>query len=1382
MKHRPVRSSVRLPLFGGLLALLSPLLLGTAAYLMPAPAGAIAVCSMVYNLMDYDADVQNTTTAAQVNAAGAGTSTSLAYNSGTSMTSTTVTLGSGYTNATQVGVDIWSLDPGTNGCTGLSQPYYYVDFSRFHEAIFDKTTAGGNGTDTLSDNWATVWKIPSALMDTTTNRYNGINDLSGGFDLLNNGQSTAASGTSITVYGDITKCDGSLTSGDNPGTWGWSSVNDYVRRNTAGTLGFGGFYWIASTALNSYNTTANYGTGMGGGKGLCANHVDTAWSPYFHSYDTITYDSVAPTIATFSTPATSKTGTVTLTISATDSSSPWLMAFSNDSGCSASSTSGAMWSSWADYTTTQSWSANSSSYGGYSGDGAHTICMRVMDRAGNISMTSTSVNVDLTPPSVSTFTTATNALTNLSSFSYTLTFSESVSGLAAADFTNVGTATGCTFGAPAGSGSSYTVAVTGCGNSGTVIPRLAANGVTDAVGWTGPSSASDGKTLTIDKIAPTVLSFVRDTSTDSGTLSSDGITNSSAPAFTLTFSESITGLAAADFTRSGTATGCVVGTPSGSAAVYTIAVSGCSEGTLLLTLNISTVADLATNAGPAVAAAAAASFTIDRTGPTGCSLIIASGAAWATTATNALVVSCTGTGAGDTMRFSNNALLYSPAESYATTKSWDVTSATYGGTATEGTKTVTLSATDLAGNSATAADTIIYDATVPSVGITTPALAGFSNATGATVTYTASDTGTGIPTGGRLVRRYAAATTSATCPVSGYTLDNSVVDFPSGTLSTGLTHAKCYYWTVTATDLAGNSATATSPTLLIDQVAPVISSVVIGDGSGTTISTAISAIATATDALVGLDKIRWSSESGREWATTCAQSPLTYSAGRANGAISLGAGAGDYGIMVQVCDLAGNVRSYSGVVTLTSSKTPPQLTLGARIVDCATTGSVLAVNSSGVIYWPVGKELCLLPLPALARAGTDSTGGALLTGTVDPNDTGSYTLISSNPCLTGSACAGLVGSYPTNAIGVPRGYNLAAGQQNFTYSMSGCTVAAPITTCSWTVPENVTSLSAVAIGAGGGGRATTSGGGGGGGGALAYGNGIAVTPGERLTVEIGKGGAASGTSGGTGGTTTIKRGTTILLSAGGGAGATSLTGGLGGVGGGSERDGGGDGGAGGNGAIAVGGGGGGAGGYTGAGGGGGSYGATTAVGSSGVASSGGGGGGGAGGGSSNGGAGGGGVGITGSGSNGIGGLVHPTLIYGLGGGAGSAGSIGGDGTSVSGGAGGAYGGGGGGADDTGLLGGGANGAVRIIYGAGRAFPAAGMADQTSGGTAEPLRIRLDRETTTAPNSVTAVSFIVRLSVIVRWRNAAGVLIRTDTAYPVTLELRVKALSSGVRPS
>ena len=779
----------------------SSLLLGIAAFLAVPATPVSAACSVIGNAFD-----TNATNGANTNPAN--TSVLLAYNAGTTWSGTAAAAGLSYTNDSIVYWDLWpqsgsqcaTLSNGSVAAGGT----FYVDMSRTHEALFDKTKAGGDASNTLSTDWGSIDSQGTTAFSGRTGP-DWVNDWPGGFNLISPTKTLSSSATALEVYYDITKC--SVTQGSTAGF-----APDWAKRLTTDATTIGAFFWLALSATQAYSRWTDGGTvvSAGGGKGFCLNHVDTAWASYFHGYDTIVYDATTPTISTFSTVASTKVAAVALTISATDTVPMWLMAFSNNDACSANSESSSMWSNWESYTTTKSWTVNTTAYGGYSGDGAHTICMRVMDRAGNISMTTTSVNVDLTPPSVSTFTTATNALTNLSSFSYTLTLSESVSGLASADFTNVGTATGCTFGAPAGSGSSYTVAVTGCGNSGTVIPRLAANGVTDAVGWAGPSAATDGKTLTIDKIAPTVLSFVRDTTTDSGTLSSDGITNSSAPAFTLTFSESITGLAAADFTRSGTATGCVVGTPSGSAAVYTIAVTGCSEGTLLLTLNISTVADLATNAGPAVAAAAAASFTIDRTGPTGCSLIIASGAAWATTATNPLAVSCTGTGAGDTMRFSNNALLYSPAESYATTKSWDVTSATYGGTATEGTKTVTLSATDLAGNSATAADTIIYDATVPSVGITTPALAGSSSATGATVTYSASDTGTGIPTGGRLVRRYAAATTSATCPVSGYTLDNLVVDFPSGTLSTGLTHAKCYYWTVTATDLAGNSATASA--------------------------------------------------------------------------------------------------------------------------------------------------------------------------------------------------------------------------------------------------------------------------------------------------------------------------------------------------------------------------------------------------------------------------------------------------------------------------------------------------------------------------------------------------------------------------------------------
>lgn len=225
-------------------------------------------------------------------------------------------------------------------------------------------------------------------------------------------------------------------------------------------------------------------------------------------------------------------------------------------------------------------------------------------------------------------------------------------------------------------------------------------------------------------------------------------------------------------------------------------------------------------------------------------------------------------------------------------------------------------------------------------------------------------------------------------------------------------------------------------------------------------------------------------------------------------------------------------------------------------------------------------------------------------------------------------------------------------------------------TYSWTVPANVTSISAVVVGGGGGGgsgsvpRA-------GGGGALAYQNNIAVTPGETLTITVGAGGTggASGytvqTDGATGGFSAVNRGGTSLVRANGGAPQTggAVVVGLGGAGGA------------GGGLVCAGGGG--AGGYTGKGG----------DGSTGYTSGGYDGGDGAGGGAGGGatgnyyaqsdvdlkGGGGGGVGIYGQGESGQGGAARPVPSYGNGGQGGSGGENGG-GTSSN--FGGAYGGGG----------------------------------------------------------------------------------------------------------
>lgn len=98
-------------------------------------------------------------------------------------------------------------------------------------------------------------------------------------------------------------------------------------------------------------------------------------------------------------------------------------------------------------------------------------------------------------PEVSSFSSSQSSPTNDTSFTYALTFSEAVTGVAANDFTNAGTATGCTFSPGTDTSSTTrTVTVSGCGQ-GTVRPRFAANGATSASSGTGPTVVADASTV-----------------------------------------------------------------------------------------------------------------------------------------------------------------------------------------------------------------------------------------------------------------------------------------------------------------------------------------------------------------------------------------------------------------------------------------------------------------------------------------------------------------------------------------------------------------------------------------------------------------------------------------------------------------------------------------------------------------------------------------------------------------------------------------------------------------------------------------------------------------------------------------------------------------------
>lgn len=88
----------------------------------------------------------------------------------------------------------------------------------------------------------------------------------------------------------------------------------------------------------------------------------------------------------------------------------------------------------------------------------------------------------------------------------------------------------------------------------------------------------------------------------------------SAIVYAVTFNEPVTGLATGDFSTSGTAPGCTIGSLTGSGASWSVAVTCGGSGTLVLTLGANTVADTVGNQGP-TSPVSAASLTIDVAGP-----------------------------------------------------------------------------------------------------------------------------------------------------------------------------------------------------------------------------------------------------------------------------------------------------------------------------------------------------------------------------------------------------------------------------------------------------------------------------------------------------------------------------------------------------------------------------------------------------------------------------------------------------------------------------------------------------------------------------------------------------------------------------------------------
>src|SRR5258708_2986574 len=145
-----------------------------------------------------------------------------------------------------------------------------------------------------------------------------------------------------------------------------------------------------------------------------------------------------------------------------------------------------------------------------------------------------------TPPSVHSIVLGGATPTNTASVQFTITFSESVTGVDSTDFAiTAGGVTGASVTNVTGSGTTYTVTVgTGTGDGTIRLDFVSDNSVIDVAG-NPAASFNAGQSYTIDKTAPVVQSSV---------LASTDPSSAATVDFTVTFTESVTGVDSSDFT------------------------------------------------------------------------------------------------------------------------------------------------------------------------------------------------------------------------------------------------------------------------------------------------------------------------------------------------------------------------------------------------------------------------------------------------------------------------------------------------------------------------------------------------------------------------------------------------------------------------------------------------------------------------------------------------------------------------------------------------------------------------------------------------------------------------------------------------------------------
>lgn len=214
------------------------------------------------------------------------------------------------------------------------------------------------------------------------------------------------------------------------------------------------------------------------------------------------------------------------------------------------------------------------------------------DAAGNTgpaaAVAAANVTVDRVVPAVTSIVKGTTSRNDL--IVYELTMSESVTGMSTTGSDWIVSGTGCKITKLTGSGTSYSMWVTDCGDGVKASISLKANSLTDVAGNTGPAADSLSPEVQIDDQLPRV------------SITTDArAAQTASPTFTLTYSEAVTGVTLDSFTSGGTAKGCGFALTEVTAGmVYKVVTTGCSAGTLKLMVPAGSAKDANGNVGPAL--------------------------------------------------------------------------------------------------------------------------------------------------------------------------------------------------------------------------------------------------------------------------------------------------------------------------------------------------------------------------------------------------------------------------------------------------------------------------------------------------------------------------------------------------------------------------------------------------------------------------------------------------------------------------------------------------------------------------------------------------------------------------------------------------------------